>query len=176
MLNEDQLYKLEEDLSLALSEDLLHIISKLNRENKLNDFLDLIGLTHLVEDDSYKPFRNGKIIIAGQSEISKDTILSVAKNLNINKDRIEMCLTYDEASKYNFSKTQYNPNYSLILVGPMGHSGPDKEDYSSVIVALEKKGGYPPIVRLGSNCLKITKTGLKDSLLNTLEQGIISAY
>lgn len=175
MLNESQLFKLEEELTLIFNNDLLHIISKLNREDRLNNFLDLIDLGHLIEDDEYKPLRNGKIIIAGESEISKETILSVAKNLNIDKNRIEMCLNYDEASKYNFSKTQYNPHYCLILVGAMGHSGPDKSDYSSVIVALEKKEGYPCVIRLNPKSLKITKSNLKEALSKSLEQGIITA-
>ena len=176
MLNQIQLSKLEEDLSVELSENLLHIISKLNRENTLMDFLDLIGLRELVEENEYRPFKKGKIIIVGQSEISKDTILSTAKNLGIEKTRIEMCLTYDDASRYDFGKTQYNPQYSLILVGPMGHSGPSKEDYSSVITALENKEGYPPIIRLGTNSLKITKTGIKTAFLEAMQQDLITAY
>ena len=176
MLNESQLCQLEEDLSLEFKENLLHIISKLNRENRLNDFLDLIGLTNLVEDDGYRPFKTGKIIIAGESEISKEIILAIAKNYNISKDRIELCLSYDEATNYNFKKTYYNPNYSLIMVGPMGHSGHDKDNYSSVITALENIDGYPPIVRLGTNSLKITKSGLRETFYKVLNDGIISSF
>lgn len=39
-----------------------------------------------------------------------------------------------------------------------------KGDYGSVISALESEDGYPPVVRLGSNGLKITKSDFRAKL------------
>ena len=39
-----------------------------------------------------------------------------------------------------------------------------KGDSSSAISEMEKGNGYPKVVRLGSNDLKVTKTGFKKAL------------
>jgi len=64
---------------------------------------------------------------------------------------------------------QWQPTYSLIMVGPMPHSGSAKGDYSNIISALESEDGYPPVVRLGSNGLKITKSDFKSKLIEMVE-------
>ena len=88
----------------------------------------------------------------------------------INKNRFEFCLDYNEAKTFPYRKMQYSPKYSAVLVGAMPHSVKDKGDFSSMITAMEKQDGYPPVIRMGSNELKITKTGFCNCLKNLLEQ------
>ena len=69
----------------------------------------------------------------------------------------------------------YDPNYSLILVGPIPHSTNVKGDFSSAVVAMEKTEGYPPVIRLGSNGLKISKSGIKEALIRAMGNGLLAA-
>ena len=69
----------------------------------------------------------------------------------------------------------YDPNYSLILVGPMPHSTTGKGDFSSTIAAMEQTEGYPPVIRLGSNGLKVSKSGIRDALIKGMDDGILAA-
>ena len=73
-----------------------------------------------------------------------------------------------------YIKEYWQPTYSLLMVGPMPHSGSEKGEYSSIISALEAEDGFPPIVRLGSNGLKITKSDFKAKLEEMISQRKIS--
>ena len=73
-------------------------------------------------------------------------------------------LTMRMLKTFNFKKMYYKPQYALVMVGPMPHSGVGKGDSGSIVAALENDEGYPPVVRLGSNGLKITKTDFKNKL------------
>ena len=46
----------------------------------------------------------------------------------------------------------------------MPHSTAGKGDSSSAIANMENASGYPKVIRLGSNELKITKTNFKMAL------------
>ena len=59
---------------------------------------------------------------------------------------------------------QWQPTYSAVLVGPMPHSGTTKGDFSSIKSAIENEEGFPPIVRLGTNGLKISKSDFRIKL------------
>ena len=78
-------------------------------------------------------------------------------------------MEYEDAKTFNFRKMQWQPTYSLLMVGPMPHSGSGKGDYSSVISAIEAEEGYSPVVRLGSNGLKITKSDFRSKLTEMIE-------
>ena len=136
-----------------------------------NQPLSLLGLGELLGITDEAEYSNdGKIIVIGQSEVSKEKLIAVAKNLGIAKDRFEFYLDYDDAKTFDFRRTQYSANYSMILVGQMPHSGHAKGDYSSVITALENQEGYPPVVRMGTNGLKITKTSFRNTLEHLLQE------
>lgn len=61
MLNVEQLLKLEERVRNTLNEKLEQILSNLNRSGKLEEALELLGLSDLLQQDySYKPYRTGK--------------------------------------------------------------------------------------------------------------------
>ena len=174
MLNTEELINLEDKLRPELEENLTSIISKLNRSGDLDALLELLGLADLLDNNNeFIPFKNGKIVVVGQSKVKKEELLSVANKLSIDKNRFEFHLEYYDAAKMNFRNYQWNPNYCLIMVGPMPHSVASKGDYSSVIANIEHNEGYPPLIRLGSNELKITKTNFKISLESAINSGYI---
>ena len=55
--------------------------------------------------------------------------------------------------------------YSLWCVyGPMPHSGVANGEYGSIISAIESEAGYPLVVKMGTDGLKITKTSFRYTL------------
>lgn len=93
--------------------------------------------------------------------------------MGISPERLKLYLDYEKAQKLNYRKMYCNSRYALILFGPIGHSARDKGDYSSIITAIEGENGYPPVIRLGTNELKVTKTGFKKALADAIECGYI---
>lgn len=169
MLNVDELLELEDSMRSEFDERLTEILTKLNRSGQLMDLLQLLDMEDLLQvDNGYQVYRTGKIVVIGQSEVKADVLLSIAKKLGVDKKRFEFYLDYEDAKTFNFRKMQWQPSYSLIMVGPMPHSGAEKGDYRSIISALEAEEGYPPVVRLGSNSLKITKTDFRNKLEEVL--------
>ena len=166
------------DLSTHLlnEEELSRIVIAINRKGKMEEFLNLIGLSNLLKPkNTYSPYKNGKILVIGQSDVGEDKLLMTAGKLGIDKSRIELHLNYDDAKTFDYNKTQWNPNYSLIIVGPQGHSGISKGDYSSAIARIEQEEGFPPVIRATrDNTLKnISKSILKDSLNLAINNGWI---
>lgn len=174
MLSVEELFELEELIKPEIEDNLTGILAKLNRMEQLDDFLNLIGLENVLEQESgYQVHKNGKIIVIGQSDVKVDVLRAVARDLGIEKHRLEFYLDYEDAKTFNFRKLQWQPTYSLIMVGPMGHSGKAKGEFGSVISALENQDGYPPIVKLGSDHLKITKSDFKNKLQEVINAGKI---
>lgn len=165
MLDIDELLELEEILRTEIDENLEHILVKLNAAGKLKDLLSLLDMGKYLEtDEDNMVIRDGKLIVIGQSEVGKEQLIGVAKNLGFSKDRFEFYLNYDDAKNFDFRKTQWSSQYSCILVGEMPHSGKIKGNYRSIISALENQEGYPPVVRIGGKKLKITKTSFREAL------------
>ena len=171
----EELSDLEKEIVRELPDNMLGILTKLNRTGRLDEFLDMIGMKHLVENDNaIQTFKNGKIVVVGGSEVKEDILLGIAKKLGIDKDRFEFCLDYDRIQKYDFRKMQYSPVYRVILFGPTPHSGTGKEDRGSIISEIENSKAYPRVERLmnGSE-LKITKSNFRDKLLQLQEEDYI---
>ena len=59
----------------------------INNSNQLDDFLQLIGLSELVETPVETYRQHGKIIVIGKSNVSITVLEAVAKSLGIAKDR-----------------------------------------------------------------------------------------
>ena len=175
MLCVEELLELEESLKSELNDNLTSILTKLNRSNQLNTLLQLLGMEHLLNAvPGYQVYKTGKIIVIGQSNAKKNDLLAVAHKLGLEKNRFDFYLEYDDAKTFNFKKIQWNSTYTAVLVGPMGHSGAGKGNYISVISAIESEEGYPPVIRLGSNELKITKTNFKNKLMELMDSGKIA--
>ena len=62
----------------------------------------------------------------------------------------------------------------MILFGPVPHSGKAKGDWGSVISGMEKEEGFPTIVRLGTNELKITRNSFQTALRGLIDDGILT--
>lgn len=175
MLDYSALIDLEDALRTELKENLTGILTTLNRTGQLEELLNLLGLSRLLQDDnSYHTLKSGTIIVIGQSDVGADVLAAVAKKCGIDKKRIEFYTEYEDAKTFNFGKTQWNQNYSLIMVGPMPHSTESKGDYSSVISAIENEEGYPPVIRMGKNTLKITKSDFREKLENAIKDQLIA--
>lgn len=130
-------------------------------------------LPTVVADDFFQPYKDGIILIVGVTNLRANEVVGCAKDLGISKDRLEL-VEYNDVQKYDFTKIQYNPNYSLILFGPSPHSGISKQDGSSILTQLENTDGLPKIVRLeSSHGLKITKTSLKTALSREVAIGYL---
>ena len=167
MYNIEKLSEMEETLQDYLKDNLLRIMTELNRKQQLDDFLKMIGVyDQFSSAPRFEPFKNGKILVFGDSEIrAKDFLMTVAKE-GFDKDRFELHLNYEDAKTYPFQRLQYSTKHTAVLFGPIGHSGIAKENFGSVISALESQDGYPYIIRVGtgSSELKITKSSLKAAL------------
>lgn len=165
MLELNELLEIEEDIRDVLNDDLERILIELNRTGELETFLRLLGMHDYIGIEAKeKCNRDGKIIVIGQSEVGKDKLAAVAKNMGIAKDRFEFFLDYNDAKTFDFRKTQWSSKYSCILVGPMPHSGVAKGEYGSIISAIESGDGYPAVVKMGTDGLKITKTSFRNTL------------
>lgn len=171
MLNADELLELEDDIIRDLDNHLTAALSLLNRTGELESFLKMLGMEYLLQRESlYQVYKTGKIVIIGKSEVKSAILLGIAKDLGLDKNRFELYLDYDDGKTFNFHNLQWNPQYALIMVGPMPHSGIGKGDSGSIIAELENSEGYPPVVRLGTNTLKITKSDFRNKLEEMINQ------
>ncbi len=169
MLDAEQLLELEEELKVEFNDRMTEVLARLNRSGQLEELLTLLGMSDLLHPrPAFESYKNGKIVVIGESEVKEKVLLAIGENLGLNKDRFEFCLNYEKAKTYNYKKLQWAPTYSLILVGPMPHSGTGKGRYSSTIDALEREEGFPHVERLGTSSLKITKTCFRSKLQEML--------
>lgn len=101
--------------------------------------------------------------------------MEFSKSYGLSKDRVELALDYNEAEKYQYKKVHYNPNYRLVLFGPVPHSIKGNSGSSSILSKMENEEGYPKVIRLtdSNNKLKITKTNLKMVLQKEIAQEYI---
>jgi hypothetical protein len=149
------------------------------KQGNLEGYLDSIGMIDLLPPDEeelvYDTLPDGKILIFGDSQLNAREIYGCLKEYGLAKERIELHLGYEEAKKYNFRKLQYNPNYRLILFGPIPHSGLGKEDSTSIITNLQNTDGYPKIISLSDgHKLKMTKSNLKSAIEQQIDCGYLA--
>ena len=175
MLNYSEISELEAAIMQELPDKLLPALTRLNRTGEIETLLKLLDLKELLDsDDEYEVYKTGKIVVIGQSDVKAEVLLTIAGKSGIDKARLELYLDYNDAKKLDLRKMQWNPTYSVILAGPMPHSGASKGDYSSVLTAIENEPGYPPVVRLGETSLKITKSQFQKKMEELLEAKIIA--
>lgn len=163
------------DKKIDLAEILEKVYGKISKEITdayYNDEIDYILEKYDLKDEisySYYDFNNAKILVIGNSMISKDVMASIAKKYGIKENRLEFELDYDRLHNYNFGNLRNNMSYSDVLVGPLPHKVKGIENYSSFLAMAEANPEeFPKIIRLeGSNELKITKQSFLDGLLKT---------
>lgn len=108
MLNVGELLELEENIKEELDDHLTAAISRMNRSGQLEDFPRLLGMEHLLQKESgYEVYKKGKIVVIGQSDVKPEVLLSIAKQLGLDKERFELYLEYEDAKKFNFQKMQW---------------------------------------------------------------------
>ena len=162
-------------IDILNDEGLLSTLIRLNTNERLEDFLDLLGHPELLEKNEhfFHAPSDGKIIILGQSSIRDADIISAFKEYGISKDRIELHTEYNLGG-FNVDVLRYSPSYSLILFGPVPHSIQGKGNHSSLITTVEQEQGYTHSIRLSANGeLKITKTSLKEAIQKAITNGWI---
>jgi len=176
VLTVEQLDDLETSIIKELPEKLTEILSRANRSGKLEELLNILGMSHLLDStDKLETYKNGKIVVVGATQVKEKERLGIIKNLGLDKERFEFCLDYGEAKKFEYKKLQYQPTYRVVMFGPVPHSSSGKGDSGSVIAELEKKADvYPRVVRMESNQeLKITKSNFKSALKDLLKEDYI---
>jgi len=167
------------DLITEASFRLHREIKSAYKSGRLKDYLSSIGMEDLFpceeKNTLYDTNPDGKILIIGESRIKEREIYGCLKEYGIDKERVELYLGYREAKNFSFRNIQYNPNYRLILFGPVPHSGEGKVEHSSIITQIENDDGYPKVVRLtDGHGLKITKTSLKKAISHEIESGYLA--
>lgn len=164
-----------EILEAVLVERAEEILCHMNSQGTIDRFLKIAGLSDLFEEaketDNQDP--SGYIVVIGATMISANAIKGICKTMGISPKRLKLYLDYEKAQKLNYRSMYCNSRYALVLFGPIGHSARDKGDCSSIITAIEGENGYPPVIRLGTNKLKVTKTGFKKALAYAIERGYI---
>ena len=172
-----ELMSIENSLKEIFKNNLMEILTELNRFGKMEDFLNLIGKSELLgeKEETYKPGKNGLIIVLGETQIKENVMKGILNNFGICKDRLRCYLGYNEAKTFEYKKIKYQPKYSMVIVGAMGHKAKSIGNYSSAISMMEQEEGYPKIYRLcDKNGLKITKTKFKKAIMSALKEGIIN--
>lgn len=163
MLNINELQELiEKALEKVQSEIIIA-----NRCGYLDEVLKKYGLY----EEEYFPCekRIAKILVIGQSSVSKDDLLRKIKKYGLKEDRFEFVLDYDAAQNYNMEHLRFNNKYSDIFVGPMPHKTTGMGDCSSIITKIENNPSeYPKLGKMmnGSE-LKITKQSFEKVLLES---------
>lgn len=168
-------------LDITELEELLDEIQKriieANRMNTLDALLELLGMSDLIKPVTprFESYKNGKIVIIGQTEVKEEVLKTIAGKLGIDKSRLEFCLDYESAKSYNYKKLQYSPIYKAVFVGPMPHKTEGTADSSSAIAEMENSEGYPRVIRLtASGQLKITKSNFRQKMEELLNEGYIA--
>lgn len=158
MLNYEELEEVIEKITAK--------ITLANRSDELEELLISWGFEDLVtKAPTYETDKDGKIVVIGASDVKENVLNGIIKNLGLDKSRFEFCLDYDKAKTFQYSKLRYNPNYRVIMFGPVPHSSTGKNDSSSVIAEMKNHEGYPRVeVLSGNNAVKITKSNFKDTL------------
>ena len=162
------------DLQEAVEEHLTEIMVKFNQGGQIEELLKYLGLETLlgVEEETYKPYKAGRIIVFGASKAKPEELRKAAKECGIEKGRLEPYLGYEESKRFDFRTVQYDEKYALIICGPTPHSGISKGEYSSIITAIENEPGYPPVVRLDMS-KPITRSAFSRALQDQLEKKVI---
>ena len=175
MLSIEEIATLEEEMQALLPDKLTEILTRANIRGELEDLLRIMGLSDLIQkENTFETYKDGKIVVIGGSEVKEEVLLSIGKQLGIDKKRFEFCLDYKSVQKYDFRKMQYAPEYRVILFGPTPHSGHGKGDSNSIIAELEKSDAYPRVERLlNGQELKISKTNFREKLQQLLDEDYI---
>lgn len=167
MLDIDEIEELLDEIRIR--------VLQANRAGTLEPLLANWGMSELLKPtDTFESFKDGKIVVIGGSDVREEVLAGIAVDMGIDKKRLEFCLNYEKAQKYDYRKLQYAPQYRVVLFGAVPHSSTGKGDSSSVISELKKKEGYPRVELLCSNeSLKITKSNFREKIQQLITEKYI---
>ena len=165
------------DLTDAVMEELKNgklesAMVTLNRSNKLELLLQLLGLDYLLDAEvTYNPKAMGKIVVIGEAHIKASVIYGIGKQHSIDKRRFELCLEYLDGKKYDYNKFRYSDKYAAIILGPMPHSTTCKGEHSSIFSTMKNMDGFPPVIHLE----KISKASFHEAMAKLISNGLVAA-
>ncbi len=159
-----------------LLDEIREKVTLANRTGNLDSILRALGMENWLKPaEGFESYKDGKIVVIGQTSVKEEELRIVAKKAGIGSSRFEFCLEYEATKTFQYSKLQYAPQYRVVLVGPIPHSSTGKADSSSVISKLESAEGYPRVVRLTNGKeLKITKSNFKQALSALITENYIA--
>lgn len=156
------------ELSEKIYQKVLKEVVEASQTNSINELLKKYGLEDEIEY-SYYDLNNSKILVVGDSRVSKDDLTAIAKKYGIRENRLEFELDYTRLHNYNFGNLKNSMTYSDVLVGPLPHKVEGIEGFSSFLAMVEAcPEEFPKVIKLeASNELKITKESFKTGILET---------
>lgn len=159
-----------------LLDEIREKVTLANRTGILDSILRALDMENWLKPaEEFESYKDGKIVVIGQTSVKEEELRIAAKKAGIDSSRLELCLEYEAAKTFPYSKLQYAPQYRVVMVGPIPHSTIGTADSSSVIAKMESTEGYPRVVRLmNGNELKITKSNFKQALSELITENYIA--
>ena len=78
LLDTNELLKLEDAVRQRLATDLTRMLCEFNRAGELDEALTKWGMGDLLHpDNGYQPYKDGKILVIGDSQVKKEHLLEV---------------------------------------------------------------------------------------------------
>ena len=105
------------EIQEKIYQKVLREVTEAHYENRINEVLNKYGMQDDIEYLYYNR-NNSKILVVGNSMISKDKLIIIAKRYGINEKFLKFELDYNRLHNYNFKKLENSMNYSDVLVGP----------------------------------------------------------
>ena len=91
----EELSELEDKIIEELPYKITAVLSKLNRSDRLEEFLEMIDMTELLEKkQDFYSYKEGKIVVIGGTKVKEEVLLGIASKLGIDKNRFEFYLDY----------------------------------------------------------------------------------
>ena len=124
----EELSELEDKIIEELPYKITAVLSKLNRSDRLEEFLEMIDMTELLEKkQDFYSYKEGKIVVIGGTKVKEEVLLGIASKLGIDKNRFEFYLDYKHIQKVDFRKMQYAPQYRISGSGKIFNLSTSRE-------------------------------------------------
>lgn len=174
MLDVNEMNTLADNVNALFPERIYGALIRADANGELSELLRLLNMSELDQSDYFYSYKEGKIVVIGDSSVKKEHLIAIIKKMELDPDRFEFNLEYDAGKTYNYNKLKYNSNYRLVIFGAMPHKTKGTGNHRTVIEEMKAEDGYPRVEPLWSNNeLKMTKTNFKNKLEELIEEGYI---
>lgn len=92
MLGIDELNTLVDNVKALFPERIYGALARANTNGELPELLNLLNMSELYQDEYFYSYKDGKIVVIGGSNVKKEHLLSIIKNLNLDPNRFELNL------------------------------------------------------------------------------------